>query len=127
MGLVVFRRDLPGGRIVTVSLDQRSEREVVGRLQIERRAEPERRTGEPPIVAEVRGATREAISVIPCKGRLFSIMYQQFTPAVLMIASGPSFKYCSLICLSSPDTNAVSTISAFPAAAIFTSLYSCML
>ena len=61
LGLVVFRRDLPGGRIVTVSLDQRSEREVIGRLQIERRAEPERRTGEPPIVAEVRGATREAV------------------------------------------------------------------
>ena len=59
-GLVVFRRDLPGGRIVILSLDERPDG-VVGRLQLERRADPTRRTGEPPVVAEVRGETREAV------------------------------------------------------------------
>lgn len=44
-----------------VSVDQRGERNVVGRLVIERRADPARRDGEPPIVAEVRGPTRDAV------------------------------------------------------------------
>ena len=44
-----------------VSVDQRGPRDVVGRRVIERRADPVRRTGEPPIVAEVRGPTREAV------------------------------------------------------------------
>ena len=58
--LVVYRRDLPGGRIVTISLDERaSPGVVVGRLMLERRTDPTRRgSGEPPIVAEVRGAPR---------------------------------------------------------------------
>lgn len=59
-GLVVLRRDLPGGRIVIVSLDERPEG-VTGRLQLERRSDPARRTGEPPVVAEVHGATREEV------------------------------------------------------------------
>ena len=59
-GLVVLRRDLPGGRIVILSLDEQAG-VVVGRLQLERRTEPVRRTGEPPVVAEIRGATREAV------------------------------------------------------------------
>ena len=59
-GLVVLRRDLPGGRIVIISLDERADG-VTGRLQVERRTDPARRTGEPPVVAEVEGATREAV------------------------------------------------------------------
>ena len=59
-GLVVLRRDLPGGRIVILSLDEQAG-VVIGRLQLERRTDPVRRTGEPPVVTEVRGATREAV------------------------------------------------------------------
>jgi len=60
---VVYRRDLPGGRIVTISLDERaSPGVVVGRLMLERRTDPARRgSGEPPVVAEVRGATRAEV------------------------------------------------------------------
>lgn len=57
--LVVYRRDLPGGRIVMISIDERGPETVVGRLMLERRTDPaRRRTGEPPVVAEVRGSTR---------------------------------------------------------------------
>jgi hypothetical protein len=59
-GLVVLRRDLPGGRIVIISLDERPDG-VTGRLQVERRSDPARRNGEPPVVAEVTGATRDAV------------------------------------------------------------------
>lgn len=59
--LVVFRRDLPGGHVAILSLDHRAGREWVGRLYIERRKDPARQGGEPPIVAEARGASREAV------------------------------------------------------------------
>jgi hypothetical protein len=69
--LVAYRRDLPGGRTVMITIDDAAADDdaaeegtpspvvVVGRLMLERRTDPERRrAGEPPIVAEVRGATR---------------------------------------------------------------------
>lgn len=56
---MVYRRDLPGGRIVIISLDERERGRIIGQLRLERRADPTRRfIGEPPIVAEVVGATR---------------------------------------------------------------------
>lgn len=61
-GLVVYRRDLPGGHVVMISIDDRDAAAVVGRLQIERRTDPaRRRAGEPPVVAEVRGESRDAV------------------------------------------------------------------
>jgi len=64
--LVAYRRDLPGGRTVMITIDdtaeERTSSPVVGRLLLERRTEPDRRRlGEPPIVAEVRGATRAEV------------------------------------------------------------------
>lgn len=56
---MVYRRELPGGRIVTISIDERAPATIVGRLMIERRTDPARQcAGEPPVVAEVRGTTR---------------------------------------------------------------------
>ena len=61
-GLVVYRRDLPGGRIAILSLDEAPDGTIAGRLHLERRSDPSRRReGEPPVVAEVHGATREAV------------------------------------------------------------------
>ncbi len=61
-GLVVFRRDLPGGHMVMISLQDHEREGVIGRLQIERRADPRRReAGEAPIVAEVIGASHDAV------------------------------------------------------------------
>ena len=59
--LVVYRRDLPGGRIVMISIDERDPSAVIGHLLVERRADPTRRSGEPPVVAEVRGPTRAEV------------------------------------------------------------------
>lgn len=68
--LVAYRRDLPGGRTVMITIDDsaddaadgRTPSAVVGRLMLERRTDPDRRRGgEPPIVAEVRGATRNEV------------------------------------------------------------------
>jgi hypothetical protein len=62
IGLVVYRRDLPGGHIVMIAVDDRTPGDVVGRLHVERRREPERqRAGSPPLIAEVRGPTREGV------------------------------------------------------------------
>jgi hypothetical protein len=62
IGLVVYRRDLPGGHIVMVAVDDRAPGDVIGRLHVERRREPERqRAGSPPLIAEVRGPTREGV------------------------------------------------------------------
>jgi len=59
--LVVYRRDLPGGRIVMISIDERDPSAVVGHLLMERRTDPARRSGQPPVLAEVRGATRAEV------------------------------------------------------------------
>lgn len=57
-GFLVYRRDLPGGRSVMIALEDEGA-EVVGRLRIERRTDPERqKSGMPPVIAEARGATR---------------------------------------------------------------------
>ena len=44
-----------------ISIDERDPSAVVGHLLVERRADPSRRSGEPPVVAEVRGATRAEV------------------------------------------------------------------
>jgi hypothetical protein len=55
---LAFRRDLPGGRIAMIEVEQRPEGGAVGRLLVERRADPDRRRlGRPPVVAEVTGAS----------------------------------------------------------------------
>ncbi|HET7459360.1 MAG TPA: hypothetical protein VFJ74_17040 [Gemmatimonadaceae bacterium] len=59
---VVWRRDLPGGRTVMITIDEREPTAVVGRLMLERRTDAERRrAGEPPIVAEVSGGSRNEV------------------------------------------------------------------
>lgn len=61
-GLTVYRHDSPGGRIVIITVDERDPNTVVARLQVERRADPERQgVGEPPLIAEARGPSREAV------------------------------------------------------------------
>ena len=61
-GLTVYRHDSPGGRIVIITVDERDPAEVVARLQVERRADPNRQgVGEPPLIAEARGTSREAV------------------------------------------------------------------
>ena len=61
-GLTVYRHDSPGGRVVIITVDERDPNVVVARLQVERRTDPERqRVGEPPLIAEARGPSREAV------------------------------------------------------------------
>lgn len=61
-GLTVYRHDSPGGRIVIITVDERDPGKVVARLQVERRVDPERQgVGEPPLIAEARGSSREAV------------------------------------------------------------------
>ena len=61
-GLTVYRHDSPGGRIVIITVDERDPKEVVARLQVERRTDASRqRSGEAPLIAEARGASREAV------------------------------------------------------------------
>jgi hypothetical protein len=61
-GLTVYRHDSPGGRVVIITVDERDPNAVVARLQVERRTDPERqRVGEPPLIAEARGPSREAV------------------------------------------------------------------
>lgn len=61
-GLTVYRHDSPGGRIVIITVDERDPGEVVARLQVERRTDPGRQgVGEPPLIAEARGTSREAV------------------------------------------------------------------
>lgn len=61
-GVTVYRHDSPGGRIVIITVDERDPNDVVARLQVERRTDPERQGGgEPPLIAEARGTSREAV------------------------------------------------------------------
>jgi L-alanine-DL-glutamate epimerase-like enolase superfamily enzyme len=61
-GLTVYRHDSPGGRIVIITVDERNPGDVVARLQVERRADSGRQgVGEPPLIAEARGASREEV------------------------------------------------------------------
>ncbi len=59
---LVYRRDLPGGRTVMITLLPRGDGSVRGELHVERRKEPERRrSGIPPLVAEVVDVSREKV------------------------------------------------------------------
>ena len=61
-GLTVYRHDSPDGRIVIITVDERDPKDVVARLQVERRTDPKRQgVGEPPLIAEARGTSREAV------------------------------------------------------------------
>jgi hypothetical protein len=61
-GLTVYRHDSPDGRIVIITVDERDPKDVVARLQVERRTDPRRQgVGEPPLIAEARGTSREAV------------------------------------------------------------------
>lgn len=60
-GLTVYRHDSPGGRVVIITVDERDPTHVVARLQVERRSDPARQGGEPPLIAEARGVSREAV------------------------------------------------------------------
>lgn len=61
-GLTVYRHDSPDGRIVIITVDERDPKHVVARLQVERRTDPKRQgVGEPPLIAEARGRSREAV------------------------------------------------------------------
>jgi len=44
-----------------ISIDERDPSAVIGHLLVERRVDPTRRSGEPPVVAEVRGETRAEV------------------------------------------------------------------
>ena len=53
---LAFRRDLPGGRFVMITIEALADGDVVGRLRVERRGDPARqREGEPPVITEVHG------------------------------------------------------------------------
>jgi hypothetical protein len=63
---VAFRRTLPGGATVLISMEQEPGGNVHGRLQVERRRSEERRTGhDAPVVAESRAASQqEALALL---------------------------------------------------------------
>lgn len=61
-GFLAFRRDLPGGHVVMITVADNHGEGVIGRLVVERRADARRRAaGQPPIVAEAAGATQEEV------------------------------------------------------------------
>lgn len=61
-GFLAFRRDLPGGRVVMITVADNHGDGVIGRLLVERRADARRRVaGEPPVIAEAVGATQEEV------------------------------------------------------------------
>lgn len=61
-GFLAFRRDLPGGSVVMITVAESQGDGVVGRLVVERRANAKRRTaGEPPVIAEAFGASQEEV------------------------------------------------------------------
>jgi hypothetical protein len=63
---VAFRRTLPGGATVLISMEQEPGGNVHGRLQVERRRDEMRRDGhDAPVVAESRAATQqEALALL---------------------------------------------------------------
>ncbi|MEO6528192.1 MAG: hypothetical protein ABIP93_16335 [Gemmatimonadaceae bacterium] len=59
---LAFRRVLPGGMIVLVSLDVTEDGLVRGILQVERRRDPKRQLfGTAPLIAEASGATQQDV------------------------------------------------------------------
>ena len=59
---LAFRRSLPGGMIVLVSLELVSDGVVHGMLQVERRKEPARQLfGTAPVIARASGATQDDV------------------------------------------------------------------
>jgi hypothetical protein len=59
---LAFRRVLPGGMIVLVSLDVAEDGQVRGILQVERRRDPTRQLfGTAPLIAEATGATQQDV------------------------------------------------------------------
>lgn len=59
---LAFRRTLPGGMIVLVSLELVSETEVHGMLQVERRKDPARQLfGTAPVIARASAATKDEV------------------------------------------------------------------
>lgn len=61
-GFLAFRRDLPGGSVVMITVADGQGDGVIGRLVIERRSNAKRRTaGEPPVVAEAFGVSQEEV------------------------------------------------------------------
>ena len=59
---LAFRRTLPGGMIVLVSLEMVSETEVHGILQVERRKEPERQLfNTAPVIARASGTSKDEV------------------------------------------------------------------
>lgn len=59
---LAFRRTLPGGMIVLVSLEMVSDTVVHGMLQVERRKDPDRQLfGTAPVIARATGATKDEV------------------------------------------------------------------
>jgi hypothetical protein len=59
---LAFRRTLPGGMIVLVSLEMAGEGLVHGVLQVERRRDPERQLfATAPVVAEASGSSKDEV------------------------------------------------------------------
>lgn len=59
---LAFRRVLPGGMIVLVSLDVADDGQVRGILQVERRRDPSRQLfGTAPLIAEATGPTQQDV------------------------------------------------------------------
>lgn len=59
---LAFRRVLPGGMIVLVSLDVADDGQVRGILQVERRTDPQRQLfGTAPMIAEASGPTQQDV------------------------------------------------------------------
>ena len=61
-GFLAFRRDLPDGRVVMITVVPNQGDGVIGRLVVERRIDSTRRVaGEPPVIAEAFGTTQEEV------------------------------------------------------------------
>lgn len=59
---LAFRRDLPDGRVVMITVAENQGDGVIGRLVVERRSDGKRQVaGEAPVIAEAFGTTREEV------------------------------------------------------------------
>jgi hypothetical protein len=58
---LVYRRDTPDGRVVMIAIEELEPGDVIGRLHVERRTDPDRRIGSPPVIAETRRETRTEV------------------------------------------------------------------